>query len=77
MLRSTSHIIATVDDKTKAAIAGFNAGLGGYMLIRTLPTFFGNRIIDGSWMLTNVLIGVVIGAVLAGIAYVVVMQMQK
>jgi hypothetical protein len=66
-----------VDDKAKAAIAGFNLGLGGYMLIRSLPTLWGNRIIDGSWMLTNVLIGLLIGAVLAGVAYVAVMQMQK
>jgi hypothetical protein len=67
-----------VDDKVKAAIAGFNAGLGGYMLIRTIPTFLGGKvIIDGSWMFTNVLIGIAIGAVLAGVAYVVMMQMQK
>lgn len=67
-----------MDDKVKAAIVGFNAGLGGYMLIRTVPTFInGKIIIDGSWMLTNVLIGLAIGAVLAGVAYVVMMQMQK
>ena len=66
-----------MDDKVKAAIAGFNAGLGGYMLIRALPTLWGNVIIDGTWMFTNVLIGIAIGAVLAGIAYVVMMQMQK
>ena len=66
-----------MDDKVKAAIVGFNAGLGGYMLIRALPTLWSNVIIDGSWMFTNVLIGLAIGAVLAGIAYVVMMQMQK
>lgn len=67
-----------MDDKVKAAIAGFNAGLGGYMLIRTVPTFLnGKIIIDGTWILTNVLIGLAIGAVLAGVAYVVMMQMQK
>jgi hypothetical protein len=47
------------------------------MLIRSLPTLWSNVIIDGSWMFTNVLIGIAIGAVLAGIAYVVMMQMQK
>ncbi len=67
-----------MDDKVKAAIAGFNAGLGGYMLIRVVPTFLSSKvIIDGSWMLTNLLIGAAIGAVLAGVAYVVMMQMQK
>jgi hypothetical protein len=67
-----------VDDKVKAAIVGFNSGLGGYMLIRTIPTFInGKIIIDGSWMLTNVLIGLAIGTVLAAVAYVVMMQMQK
>ena len=66
-----------MDDKVKAAIVGFNAGLGGYMLIRSLPTLWSNVIIDGTWMFTNVLIGLAIGAVLAGIAYVVMMQVQK
>jgi hypothetical protein len=67
-----------VDDKVKAAIAGFNAGLGGYMLIRVVPSFInGKIIIDGSWVFTNLLIGAAIGAVLAAIAYVAMMQMQK
>jgi hypothetical protein len=66
-----------VDDKVKAAIAGFNLGLGGYLLIRTVMTFFSNRIIDGSWMLTQALIGLAIGVVLAGVAYVLMGQMQK
>jgi hypothetical protein len=67
-----------VDDKAKAAIAGFNAGLGGYLLIRAIPTLFSSKvIIDGNWMFANVLIGLAIGVVLAGIAYVAMMQLQK
>ena len=66
-----------MDDKLKAAIAGFNFGCGGYLLVRALSSFMGNTIIDGSWMLTHAMIGVVIGIVLAGAAFVAIGQMQK
>jgi hypothetical protein len=66
-----------VDDKVKAAIAGFNLGFGGYLFIRALGSVWGNLIIDMSWFMSQALIGLVLGAALAGIAYVVMAQMQK
>jgi hypothetical protein len=54
-----------VDDKLKAAIAGFNLSLMAYLLIRWLM----GMPLTWSAFTFNLLIGAVIGAVVGGIAY--------
>ncbi len=58
-----------MDDRVKVAVAGFNFGLMGYMLIRWLPTLSGRAPVDFGWFMTQLLIGAVIGAAVGGVAF--------
>jgi hypothetical protein len=56
-----------MDDRAKAALVGFNFGLMGYLLVREIMTGF--AVPTTSWLVTQVVIGAVIGAALAAAAY--------
>ena len=66
-----------MDDKVKGAIAGFNFGFGGYLVLRTVLSFWSKNPIDFGWIFWQAMIGLVIGVVLAAVVYVAMGQMQK
>lgn len=63
--------------KLQGALVGFNTGLGVYFLARYVPLFWIGKNVGWDWFILHAAIGVVVGLIVAVIAYFVLGALQK